>query len=67
MSDDPLYTYLEDHLAGAASAVDLLSRLRDEHAGAAVGRIRVRDPDGGRGGQNTLKTSRAAWETARTP
>ena len=37
MSDDPLHTYLEDHLAGAASAVDLLSHLRDEHAGHPLG------------------------------
>jgi hypothetical protein len=33
MSDDPLVTYLLDHLAGAAAAVDLLETLRDQHAG----------------------------------
>ena len=39
MSDDPLHTYLEDHLAGAQSALDLLSRLRDEHAAQPLGRF----------------------------
>jgi hypothetical protein len=37
MSDEPLHTYLEDHLAGASSALDLLERLRDEHAGQPLG------------------------------
>lgn len=39
MSDNPLQTYLEDHAAGAASAVDLLSRLRDEHPEQPLGRF----------------------------
>lgn len=41
MSDDedPLATYLEDHLAGAASAIDLLERLRDDHRNEPVGRL----------------------------
>jgi hypothetical protein len=38
-NDDPLKTYLEDHLAGAASAVELLSRLRDERRDEPVGRF----------------------------
>lgn len=37
--DDPLATYLEDHLAGAASAIDLLERLRDDHRNEPVGRL----------------------------
>ena len=30
---DPLATYIHDHLAGAASAIDIVTRLRDEHDG----------------------------------
>jgi hypothetical protein len=37
MSDDPLGTYLQDHLGGAAAALELLAMLRDEHTGDAVG------------------------------
>jgi hypothetical protein len=37
MSDEPLITYLRDHLAGAAAAVDLLELLRDQHAGEPLG------------------------------
>lgn len=37
--DDPLTTYLEDHLAGAASAIDLLTRLRDDRRDEPVGRL----------------------------
>jgi hypothetical protein len=36
MSHDPLATYLEDHLAGAASAIELLEMLRDQHHGEAL-------------------------------
>jgi hypothetical protein len=34
---DPLATYLEDHLAGASAAVDLLESLRDQHASEPLG------------------------------
>jgi hypothetical protein len=34
---DPLATYLEDHLAGAAYAIDLLGAMRDQHAGEPLG------------------------------
>lgn len=37
MSDDPLATYLHDHLAGARSALDVLHDLRDEHSGEPLG------------------------------
>ena len=30
---DPLATYLEDHIAGASYAIDLLGAIRDQHAG----------------------------------
>lgn len=36
---DPLVTYLEDHLAGAAYAIDLLGAIRDQHAGEPLGRF----------------------------
>jgi hypothetical protein len=39
MSDDLLVTYLRDHLAGAAAAVELLERLRDHHAGNPLGQF----------------------------
>jgi len=39
VSEDPLKTYLEDHLAGAASAVALLSSLRDDHGDEPIGRF----------------------------
>ena len=35
--DDPLATYLHDHLAGAAAAIDLLEALRDEYQGEPLG------------------------------
>ena len=34
---DPLATYLEDHLAGASAAIDLLESLRDQHASEPLG------------------------------
>ena len=37
MSTDPLATYLQDHLAGAAAAIELLEMLRDQHEGESVG------------------------------
>ena len=37
MSNDPLATYLQDHLAGAAAAIELLEMLRDQHEGESVG------------------------------
>jgi hypothetical protein len=36
---DPLATYLEDHLAGAVFAIDLLEALRDEHAHDPLGQF----------------------------
>jgi hypothetical protein len=36
---DALATYLHDHLAGAAMAIELLERLRDEHGDEPVGRL----------------------------
>lgn len=36
---DPLATYVEDHLAGAAYAIDLLGAIRDQHAGEPVGQF----------------------------
>lgn len=36
---DPLATYLEDHVAGAMYAVDLLGALRDQHAGESLGQF----------------------------
>ena len=39
MSNDPLATYLQDHLAGAASAVELLEMLRDQHEGESAGAL----------------------------
>jgi len=37
MSNDPLATYLQDHLAGSAGAIELLEVLRDHHAGKPLG------------------------------
>lgn len=37
--DDPLATYLHDHLAGAAFAINLLEALRDQHASEPLGRF----------------------------
>jgi hypothetical protein len=37
MKDDALHTYLEDHLAGAASAIEVIEMLRDQHAGHSLG------------------------------
>ena len=39
---DPLATYLEDHLAGAAYAIDLLGAIRDQHAGEPLGQFAAR-------------------------
>jgi hypothetical protein len=39
MTHDPLATYLEDHLAGATGAIELLGRLRDQHAGDRLGAL----------------------------
>jgi hypothetical protein len=39
MSDDPLVTYLQDHLAGAAAALELLAMLRDQHDDEALGAL----------------------------
>jgi hypothetical protein len=35
--NNPLATYLHDHLAGSAFAIDLLETLRDHYAGEALG------------------------------
>jgi hypothetical protein len=37
MSKDSLVTYLQDHLAGSAAAVEILEALRDAHAGERLG------------------------------
>jgi hypothetical protein len=42
MSTDPLATYLQDHLAGAVSAIELLEMLRDQHKGESVGALAAR-------------------------
>ena len=34
---DPLASYLEDHAAGAAAAVELLESMRDDHRGSELG------------------------------
>jgi len=36
---DPLSTYLEDHLAGAAYAIDLFGAIRDQHASEPMGQF----------------------------
>jgi hypothetical protein len=37
MADEALETYLNDHLAGAKSAIQMLERASDEHADTALG------------------------------
>jgi hypothetical protein len=37
MADDALETYLNDHLAGSVSAVQILERAADDHADSALG------------------------------
>ena len=37
MSHDPLATYVLDHLAGSAAALEQVEALRDRHAGEALG------------------------------
>ncbi|MEA2560054.1 MAG: hypothetical protein QOH06_1558 [Acidobacteriota bacterium] len=39
MAREHIATYLNDHLAGAAGAVELLEHLEKEHAGTEVGRL----------------------------
>jgi hypothetical protein len=39
VTHDPLATYLEDHLAGGTGAIELLGRLRDQHAGERLGAL----------------------------
>jgi len=39
MSDQHLATYLNDHLAGAAAALELLAHLEGAHADTALGRV----------------------------
>jgi hypothetical protein len=39
MSDDPLATYLHDHLAGAMHAIELVEAMRDEYAGKPLGQF----------------------------
>ena len=39
MARDHIATYLNDHLAGATGAVELLEHLEKEHAGTEVGRL----------------------------
>jgi hypothetical protein len=40
--NDPLATYLNDHLAGSAHAADLLDFLRDQHANEPLGEFAAR-------------------------
>ena len=35
--NDPLATYLHDHLASAVHAIDLLEAIRDEHVSEPLG------------------------------
>jgi hypothetical protein len=37
--DDPLATYLQDHLAGAVAAIELLEALRSQEADQPLGRV----------------------------
>jgi hypothetical protein len=37
--NDPLATYLEDHLAGATYAIELLEAIRDQYAGDPLGQF----------------------------
>jgi hypothetical protein len=37
MADDALETYLNDHLAGSVSAIEMLERAADDQAGTALG------------------------------
>ncbi|MFL5515807.1 MAG: hypothetical protein ACJ8DJ_06605 [Gemmatimonadales bacterium] len=37
MADEALETYLNDHLAGSVSAIQMLERAVDDHAGTALG------------------------------
>ena len=39
MANDPLATYLHDHLAGAAAAMETLELLRERHAAEPLGRF----------------------------
>lgn len=39
MAGEHIATYLNDHLAGATGAVELLEHLEEEHAGTQVGRL----------------------------
>lgn len=36
---DPLTTYLQDHFAGAAHAIELLEAMRDHHAREPLGQF----------------------------
>jgi hypothetical protein len=42
MSDSPLVTYMQDHLAGATAAVQLIEQLRDQHQTEPVGDFAAR-------------------------
>jgi hypothetical protein len=37
--DDPLITYLQDHLAGSVHAIELLKAMRDHHTGEPLGQF----------------------------
>jgi hypothetical protein len=39
VSKASLATYFQDHVAGAAAAVEILEALRDEHTGEALGQF----------------------------
>jgi hypothetical protein len=51
---DPLATYLEDHLAGASAAIDLLESLRDQHASEPLGPLAAQWLDAITGDRKTL-------------
>src|SRR5947209_1803683 len=37
--DDPLAIYLQDHLAGAVHAIELVERIRDQHSHRPLGKF----------------------------
>ena len=56
MSTDPLATYLQDHLAGATGAVELLEMLVKEHGGKPLGEVAAKLLDEVREDQATLQS-----------
>jgi hypothetical protein len=75
---DPLATYIHDHLAGAAGAIDMLTRLRDDHDGDRLSRFAgglladieddravLRDLADRTGGRQNLAKESGAWLAAK--